>query len=230
MMESEQDRWLKVRRIWEIIDHLRGESGCPWDRKQTPESVQTYLIEEAHEASAAIRSGHTREAADELGDLLFMVFFLIHLYEEKDDFQLQEVCDLICEKMIRRHPHVFGDATVRSDKEVRQNWEKIKAGEKAGKVKPSEGIPESLPALMRAYRMISRLAGKEDSRWNDVQARTQEFVGKSQILGNYMTSESPMSAKAFGEILLDLVNLARLKGYRAEDCLHEALKTLEGSS
>jgi uncharacterized protein YabN with tetrapyrrole methylase and pyrophosphatase domain len=78
--------------------------------------------------------------------------------------------------------------------------------------------------------MISRLAGKEDSRWNDVQARTQEFVGKSQILGNYMTSESPMSAKAFGEILLDLVNLARLKGYRAEDCLHEALKTLEGSS
>lgn len=225
-MDSGEDRWSKVRQIWEIIDRLRGEGGCPWDLKQTPESVQTYLIEEAHEASAAIRSGHLSEAVDELGDLLFMVLFLIHLYEEKGGFRLETVCDAICEKMIRRHPHVFGDATVESDKEVRQNWEKIKAGEKAANGKKSGGIPESLPALMRAYRIISRLSGKDDAPWNDVEARTQEFVGKSQVLGSYMANGSPISPRAFGEILLDLVNLARLKGYRAEDCLHEGLKNL----
>jgi uncharacterized protein YabN with tetrapyrrole methylase and pyrophosphatase domain len=184
------------------------------------------LIEEAHEASAAIRSGHASDAVDELGDLLFMVFFLVHLYEEKGTFQLETVCDAICEKMIRRHPHVFGNATVESDREVRQNWEKIKAGEKAANGHKSGGIPESLPALMRAYRMISRLSGEDDAPWNDVPARTQEFVGKCQILGSYMVNGSTISAKAFGEIFLDLVNLARLKGYRAEDCLHEELKDL----
>lgn len=233
MKEAENGRWQKVGRIWEIIDRLRGDPGCPWDRQQTPESVQTYLIEEAHEAASAVRRGLVREAADELGDLLFMVLFLIHLYEERADFRLEEVCDRICAKMIRRHPHVFGDVTVHSTQEIRDNWEKIKAEEKAaaGKsaaAKSTSGIPSSLPALMRAYRLISRSAQDADGRWGGLQVRSREFAEQSQKLADALSHDTPVPAEAFGELLLSLVNLARLSGYRAEDCLHEQLeKTIE---
>jgi MazG family protein len=224
MTDNENSRWDKVRRIWEIIDRLRGEAGCPWDRKQTPQSVQTYLIEEAHEAAAAVRSGLVQEAAEELGDLLFMVFFLVHLYEEQRDFKLSEVCDRILEKMIRRHPHVFGEGSVRSAEEVRDNWEKIKAVEKSAAGKASSSVPESLPALMRAYRLLSRLSQKENGQWNDLETHAEAFAEKSLRLRMHLRDETPVSEKVFGELLLDLVNLARLKGYRAEDCLHDWLR------
>jgi MazG family protein len=219
----DNDRWGKVRRIWEIIDRLRGEGGCPWDRKQTPEKVQTYLIEEAHEAASAVRAGEVGEAAEELGDLLFMVLFLIHLYEEHNDFRLDEVCDLISEKMVRRHPHVFGDTTVHSAQEVRDNWERIKAGEKAAAGKASGTIPESLPALMRAYRMISRQSQSECPQWNNLDDRVEEFGRKSRDLGKQLSNGAPVDSSLFGELLAGLVNLARIEGYRAEDCLHDWL-------
>jgi len=230
MTDNGNLRWDKVRAIWEIIDRLRGEPGCPWDRKQTPESVQTYLVEEAHEAASAVRSGQVREVADELGDLLFMVLFLVHLYEEDREFTLDEVCDLVSEKMIRRHPHVFGDITVNSTREVRDNWEKIKAGEKAAAGKDSSVVPESLPALMRAYRIISRLSQREETQWNNLDARSGEFVSKSRRLAELMTDEASVPVELFGELLIDIVNLARIKGYRAEDCLHATLKSLPGSA
>jgi MazG family protein len=227
MTSYENARWDKVSRIWEIIDRLRGDAGCPWDRKQTPETVQTYLIEEAHEAAAAVRSGLIQDAAEELGDLLFMVFFLIHLYDERKDFQLGEVCDQIIEKMIRRHPHVFGDTSVDSAEEVRDNWEKIKAGEKASSGKTSSSIPESLPALMRAYRLVSRLSQKEGGKWNDVETLADAFREKTRSLHARLKEKAPVSSEAFGEVFLELVNLARLRGYRAEDCLHDRLRGME---
>jgi MazG family protein len=230
MTDNESLRWEKVRAVWEIIDRLRGEPGCPWDRKQTPESVQTYLVEEAHEAASAVRSGHVREIADELGDLLFMVLFLVHLYEEDRKFTLEKVCDLVSEKMIRRHPHVFGDVTVHSTREVRDNWEKIKAGEKAAAGTSESVVPESLPALMRAYRIISRLSQQENTQWNDVDARSGEFVSKSRRLAELMEESAFVSQDLFGELLIEIVNLARIKGYRAEDCLHASLKQLPGSA
>ena len=226
MTETEQDRWLKVRRIWQIIDRLRGESGCPWDRKQTPESVQTYLVEEAHEAAAAVRSGSAGEAAEELGDLLFMVFFLIHLYEEQNSFALDEVCDLISEKMIRRHPHVFGDTAADTPQEVRDNWEKIKAAEKAaGNKSGGGGIPESLPALMRAYRILSRLSHDESNRLNDLHYQTGEFSVKSKRLLEELNDGKESTAQTVAELLMSLVNLARIKGFRAEDILHDRLRS-----
>lgn len=227
MAENTNERWERVRRIWEIIDSLRGEPGCPWDRKQTPETVQTYLIEEAHEAASAIRAGWVHEAAEELGDLLFMVFFLIHIYEEKEEFRLDDVAELICEKMIRRHPHVFGDVTVHSTQEVKDNWEKIKADEKASSRKPAGEIPESLPALMRAYRIISRVSSKERAFWSDIEARAKDFAQKSHRLAGDLAADAPVPPGIFGELLLDLVNLARLKGYRSEDCLHNELRSMK---
>lgn len=230
MSNNGSQRWDKVKAIWEIIDQLRGEPGCPWDRKQTPESVQTYLVEEAHEAASAVRSGQVDEVADELGDLLFMVFFLIHLYEEHGKFSLDEVCKLISDKMIRRHPHVFGDITVESTQEVRDNWEKIKAGEKAASGKEASVVPESLPALMRAYRIISRLAQREKTKWNDAELRSGEFAQKSRRLAELIEGSSSIPAEFFGDLLIDIVNLARLQGHRAEDCLHSSLKSLPGSA
>jgi MazG family protein len=220
------NRCEKMLAIWEIIDRLRSESGCPWDRQQTPESVQTYLIEEAHEAAAAIRAGPVQEVAEELGDLLFMAFFVIHLYEEQGSFGLDEVCDVICDKMIRRHPHVFADTTAESAQEVRDNWEKIKASEKAASGKPDGEIPESLPALMRGHRMMSRLSHGEGSPWNDLKSQIKEFARNSQALAERLNDGAPIASSAFGKLLLDLVNLARLQGYQAEACLHDSLRRL----
>lgn len=226
-MTNLTSRWDGVRAIWEIIDRLRGEPGCPWDRKQTPESVQTYLIEEAHEAAAAVRTGDTTEAAEELGDLLFMVLFMIHLYEEKEAFRLEKVCRLICEKMVRRHPHVFGDVSVETAQDVRENWEQIKAGEKAASGKEEGRVPESLPALMRAYRMASRFAKDKHASWNDPVAQLRTLESALTGIRAKLDEGETASEAAFGEALLLLVNLARLQGYRAEDALHERLRGLE---
>jgi len=224
MTDNFNGRWDKVQRIWSIIDQLRGEPGCPWDRKQTPASVQTYLVEEAHEAAAAIRSGAVREAAEELGDLLFMVFFMIHLYEEQQDFRLEDVCDLISEKMVRRHPHVFGDVEVSTAQQVRDNWEKIKAEENKTKDKANGGVPESLPALMRAYRMLSRLSHEEERRLDDAEHQAGQFLAMSRQLHAVLVRQESPPAALIADLLLNLVNLARLHGYRAEDLLHQALK------
>ncbi|NLI82972.1 MAG: MazG family protein [Deltaproteobacteria bacterium] len=226
-MDAKAGRWERLARIWWIIDRLRGESGCPWDRKQTPESVQTYLVEEAHEAAAAVRGGRPLEAAEELGDLLFMVFFLVHLYEEDGKFDLERVCQIISEKMIRRHPHVFGDVHVNSSQEVRDNWEKIKAEEKAASGKPAASVPESLPALMRAYRVLSRLSHRDDFDRNDLKCEARRFASKSGKLARRFAQGGELPEELWGQVLLDLVNLARLKGIRAEDVLHAQVSSME---
>lgn len=219
--------WEGLQRIWRIIGELRGESGCPWDRKQTPEKVQTYLVEEAHEAAAAVRDGRIQEAAEELGDLLFMVFFLVHLYHEGGHFSLEEVCERICEKMIRRHPHVFGDVRVSSSEEVKGNWERIKEEEKAASRKPAGKVPDSLPALVRAYRILSRLSHQDGFAGNDLKTGTARFAGRCGELSRLLSQGGKVPSELFGALLLDVVNLARVKGFRAEDCLHEQLADLE---
>lgn len=219
-------RFAKVAKIWTIIDRLRGESGCPWDRKQTPESVQTYLVEEAHEAAAVVRAGQVSEAGEELGDLLFMVLFLIHLYEEQGGFSLEDVCATITEKMIRRHPHVFGDTAVDSEQEVRANWEKIKAKESAfkGKNHDLSAVPETLPALMRAYRILSRLAQRQPD-WNDEPVQQHRLAAQLEEIWQMPPGQSDKEL-LFGNALLSLTNLARCGGLRAEDCLQQALDEL----
>ena len=226
--ENKDRRWDNVRSVWEIIERLRSESGCPWDRKQTPESVQTYLVEEAHESAAAVRTGRADEVAEELGDVLFMVFFLAYLYEQQGRFTLEDVCAKISEKMIRRHPHVFGDVSVESAEEVKDNWEKIKAGEKSAAGKTASPVPESLPALMRAYRMISRAAQNDNGSLNDIEEQSRNFARESEELVTLIRNGGSPLPESIGGILLELVNIARLKGYRAEDCLHQRLNTEDG--
>jgi MazG family protein len=226
--ETKTDRWNAIEEILRIIERLRSETGCPWDRKQTPETIQTYLVEESHEAAAAVRAKKVDEVAEELGDVLFMAFFLVYLYEQRGDFSLEEVCRRVSEKMIRRHPHVFGETSVSSAEEVKDNWEMIKAQEKraSGKTQ-TEPVPDSLPALIRAHRILSRLSQKDDANWNDLLKQGREFAGESKELASKIESGRLDSEDDLGRLLARLVNIARLKGYRAEDILHNFLRKLE---
>ncbi|MEM5787963.1 MAG: MazG family protein [Syntrophobacteraceae bacterium] len=224
MKDSEEIRLQKIEDIWRIIVRLRGDTGCPWDRKQTPQTVQTYLVEEAHEAASAIREQKVADAAEELGDVLFMVLFLVHMYEQQGDFSFADVCDRVSEKMIGRHPHVFGETSVNTAEEVKDNWEKIKAREKDKAGRQAEPVPESLPALMRAYRMVSRLAHKKGGEWNDLETRLRDFSKRAGDLERVLASGKDMPADLLGSLLLDLVVLARIKGLRPEDSLHEVLR------
>lgn len=226
MKKEENSRWQKIKGIWGIIERLRGESGCPWDRKQTPETIQTYLIEEAHEGAAAVRAGRTMEVAEELGDVLFMVLFLAYLYEERGDFTLDDVFDRISEKMIRRHPHVFGELAVDTAEQVKDNWEKIKEEEKKTSGKRPDPIPESFPALMRAYRMVSRIAQKENGSWNDLSLRVRDFSRKTREMVDSLSSGGAVSQDLLGDVLFELVNIARIQGHRAEDVLHRRLRKI----
>ncbi len=227
MTEEPNSRWDKMAALWNIVERLRGESGCPWDRKQTPETIQTYLVEEAHEAAAAVRSGKAADVSEELGDVLFMVLFLTYLYQEKGDFTLDEVIERSSTKMIRRHPHVFGEISAHTAEEVKDNWEKIKEEEKKESGKAPEPIPESLPALIRAYRIVSRLAQKNNGSWNDVGPRIRDFSRKSREMVDAVSSGETVSPELIGDILLELVIIARKQGYRAEDVLHRKLLKLE---
>lgn len=219
--------WDKIAGLWRIIERLRGESGCPWDRRQTPETIQTYLVEEAHEGAAAVRSGKPAEVSEELGDVLFMVLFLAYLYEEKGDFTLDEVLEHISTKMIRRHPHVFGEISVNTAEEVKDNWERIKEEEKKESGGVPEPIPESLPALIRAYRIVSRLAQKGNGSWNNLGLRVRDFSRKSREMVDVLSSGDAVSSELIGEVLFELVNIARIQGYRAEDILHQRLRKIE---
>ncbi|MEJ5364781.1 MAG: MazG family protein [Desulfosoma sp.] len=223
---EKNDRWGKVARLWEIIDRLRGENGCPWDRQQTPESVQTYLVEEAHEAAAAVRAGAVEEASEELGDVLFMVLFLIHLYEEAGRCTLEAVCDRIADKMIRRHPHVFGTTTVDSAADVRINWEKIKEKEKKDRPLAELGVPDTLPALIRAYRVLSRAKSVEvfGLPAEDEESALLESLSR---LGRTQEMEKEQASHEIARALLALVALARRHGLRPEDCLHAYLNRAE---
>jgi len=225
--QTKNDRCKAIEPILRIIERLRSETGCPWDRKQTPETVQTYLVEESHEAAAAVRAGKVEEVAEELGDVLFMVFFLVYLYEQRGDFSLEHVCRLINEKMIRRHPHVFGDVSVSSAEEVKGNWEKIKIEEKLKRGKTqAEPVPESLPALIRAHRILARLS-QEGPDWNDLRTQGLEFARESSQLAGGIEQGRIEGPDDLGRILARLVNIARLQGYRAEDILHNFLRKLE---
>lgn len=213
----------------ELIDALRGENGCPWDQKQTPQTMITQLIEEAYELLDAISAGDTGAVCEELGDVLFHVFFITHLYQEKKIFNIQDVTGKIIAKMVRRHPHVFGDSVVHSAEEVRRQWYSIKKEEKKNAVPQStlDSVSASLPALMRAYRMSER-AARAGFDWDNlegvfekVEEEWREF--KAALL-DLPTGNSDKDAVAleFGDLLFTLTNVARFLRIHPESALTAA--------
>jgi tetrapyrrole methylase family protein / MazG family protein len=223
--------------LMRLIQTLRGEEGCPWDKKQTPETMALYLIEEVYELADAIDSGDPEVVREELGDVLFQVLFIAHLFQEKSEFDIEEAAAASLEKMVRRHPHVFGDGHVDGAEDVRRQWHQIKKEEKAQKGGRGNGslldsVPTGLPALMRAHR-ISERAARTGFDWNDLagvmhQAEL-EWAELKEALGKNGESDIDREAISleFGDVLFTLVNVARFAKVHPEAALSGSTRKFE---
>lgn len=207
--------------LLDIMQKLRSQDGCPWDREQNFNSLLPYLLEESYEYIDAVHSGDAKLMAEELGDVLLQVVFHAQIAKEEGKFTVDDVINEICEKMTRRHPHVFGSENLGTSKEVLKKWEEIKAAEKEEKPKSAmDKVPRSMVALSRAQE-LSRRAAKVGFDWNDpkpVLEKVKEEIGEFEA-----EKEGSMEAEEeFGDILFALVNLARHKGINAETALARA--------
>ena len=220
---------MSVERMNHLIQVLRGEGGCPWDRKQTPQSLSTYLLEEAYELAEAIASGDAEDVRNELGDVLFQILFIAELYREQGSFELEQVISDNIQKMEGRHPHVFGDIAVDSVEEVKKNWIKIKEAEKKKKEEVStlESVPASMPALMRAHRISARAAA-EGFDWDDLKGVMAKAEEEWAELQEAMEKKDQKNmALEFGDLLFTLVNIARFSGMHPEEALKASTQKFE---
>ena len=212
-----------------LVESLRGQPGCPWDKKQTPKSMLIYLIEEMYELADAIESNHAEEVREELGDVLFHIVFITYLFHEKGHFSIYDVALDITEKMIRRHPHVFGTARVDNTDQIRQNWYQIKQNEKKPSKKESvlDSVPINLPALMRAYRIGERTA-RSGFEWEDRESLLDKLSSEfDQLKYSIENDQKDQISNNFGKLLFSLVNLARLLTIHPETALSGAVKAFE---
>lgn len=216
-MNSKDERLAAFGRLLDVMDELREK--CPWDRKQTNESLRANTIEETYELSDAIIQDDQTNIKKELGDLLLHIVFYAKIGEEKDMFDIKDVCDSLCEKLIFRHPHVFGNATAENSKKVEQSWEQLKLKEKGGNKTVLEGVPASLPSLIKAYRIQDKARNvgfdweKREQVWDKVDEELNEL--KNEI--NRMDTDR-MEAE-FGDFLFSLINAARLYKINPDNAL-----------
>lgn len=209
----------------ELMARLRGPGGCPWDIQQTDSTIKMYLLEEAYEVLDAIEKGSSEDVCHELGDLLFQIIFLASLAEDRGKYDLLEVMEKIKEKMINRHPHVFGSTKVRGPEEVAENWERIKKTEKGASRSFSsllQDIPINLPALLRAQRLSDR-ASKVGFDWPDAEeiwSKVEEELGELRI--TISDRDKERIGEEIGDLLFSLVNLSRHWGLNAEHLLRDA--------
>ena len=215
----------KFDNLVETIKRLRQPDGCPWDQKQTVESFRPYLIEELHELLEALDLNEHQHIKEELGDLLFQIIFLNNLYEEQGLFNIGEVIETITDKMIRRHPHVFGDKQFNSEKELRRNWNQEKCKEGKGGKDEAKGLfsfPRSLPALLRAQRISSR-AVSSGFEWPDLDAVFQKLDEETDELKEALSSRNQQHIEdEIGDMLFCMVNIARKAGFDAEQTLQRS--------
>jgi tetrapyrrole methylase family protein/MazG family protein len=204
---------------------LRGPDGCPWDALQTDSTIKIYLLEEAYEVLDAIERGSPEDVCLELGDLLFQIIFLTILANERGEFDLVEVIEKITEKMIKRHPHVFGDASVDGPAEVSENWQKIKMTEKVGPKSPSsllQDVPVNLPALLRAHRLSER-ASKVGFDWEGREEIWDKVKEEFEEINETLTGDDKdRVGEEIGDLLFSLVNMARHWGLNSELLLRDA--------
>ncbi len=211
----------KLKELWDVVVRLRLE--CPWDREQTHDSVKHLLIEEAYETVDAIDTENWNELKKELGDLLLHVVFHSVIAEKDGRFRLVDVIRAETDKLVRRHPHVFGDVDVEGVDQVLTNWEQIKLSEGARR-SVIEGIPPHLPALLRAHRMQEKAAGvgfdfpTPADAWDKVREEVEEFERLNSSGANV-----PHRDREFGDLLFSLVNYARLTGLNAENALRHTI-------
>jgi len=204
-------------KLLDIMDELREK--CPWDKEQTNDTLRILTVEETYELADAILKKDNALIKKELGDLLLHIVFYSKIGSEKEAFDIKDVIDSINEKLIYRHPHIFGDVTVKDAKEVEENWEQLKLKEKGGNTSVLEGVPDSLPALIKANRIQDKARGvgfdweEREQVWDKVEEECNEL--KHEILeGNSDTIEDE-----FGDMFFSLINAARLYGINPENAL-----------
>jgi len=224
-----------IDRLVEIMRILRSPQGCPWDHKQTLQTLKEHLVEESHEVLDAIDSGDRAKLCDELGDLLLQVVFQAQVCSEEGAFAFDDVATAISDKLIRRHPHVFGDVHVSGADEVLKNWEQIKKDEKgappspgssgaASKPRPTlDGIPKSLPALHKAHLVQKRVArvGFDWENVNGALGKLDEEVG--EVREAVQSGDEKKIGEELGDVLFAAVNVSRFFGQNPEDLLHQTI-------
>jgi MazG family protein len=219
-----------MARLLDIMDKLRDPGGCPWDTEQSLRSLTPYLLEEAHEVIEAIESGDAAHHREELGDLLFQVVFQSRIAKDEGKFDFAAVCDGIADKLVRRHPHVFGDVTVSGSGEVVRNWERIKADERKEKGQERSaigGVPVSLPALVRAERLTEK-AGAVGFDWPDAKSVLHKIREELGELEEAMASGAPARVEQeLGDLLFATANLGRWLKVHPEEALRGTLRRFE---
>lgn len=217
-----QDALQAFARLLDIMDELREK--CPWDAKQTLDSLRTLTIEEVYELADAITENDLEELKKELGDLIMHVVFYAKIGMEKQAFDITGVIESINEKLVYRHPHIFGNVKVTDAKEVEENWERIKLKENAGKKRVLSGVPASLPALVKAYRIQDKVRGvgfdwdKKEQIWDKVQEEMHELQTEIQA------GHTDKTEAEFGDFLFSVINAARLYGINPENALERTNK------
>jgi MazG family protein len=205
-----------------IMKKLRGENGCPWDRAQSHQTLRQYLLEETYEVLEALDDQNQTELKNELGDLLLQIVFHAQIADENQDFNIQDVVRGINEKLIRRHPHVFGDMTLTTPEAVRETWEKIKM--KEGKKSVIDGVPRELSGLLRAFR-IQKKAAQVGFDWNDVSQVWQKVKEEEAELKAAIETRDPAQIEEeFGDLIFSLVNLSRFIKVNPEDALRRTIQ------
>ncbi|TAN62421.1 nucleoside triphosphate pyrophosphohydrolase [bacterium] len=217
-----------ITKLTSLMARLRSADGCPWDKEQTLENLVPFIIEEAYEVISAIDAKDDAEIREELGDLLFQIIFASRIKEEEGSFALKDVIDVTVEKMVRRHPHVFGDKTIetaKTPKEVLERWAEIKREEK--KNKPYEGylagVPSALPALLRAHK-ISKKAAKTGFDWKDI-AHVLDKVREElkEFEDAVKTKNAANMEEEIGDMLFTIVNVARFIEVNPENALRKTI-------
>lgn len=220
-MDDAKQAGEKFEQLVKILDALRGEGGCPWDRKQDVKSITNYFLEEVYEAVDAILSGDTTAIAEELGDVLMEVVFLARIYRERDAFTMFNVVNTINEKMMRRHPHVFGEKKLENSEEVVNDWIKGKKKEKR-RESLFEGIAETAPALHAAY-LIGLRASSYGFDWKKPQDALLKVKEEVAELESALESRDEDEVfQEMGDVLFALVNVSRHIGRNPEICLRKA--------
>ena len=225
-----------VTELVEVMERLRSEAGCPWDREQTHDSLKQYLLEESYEVLDAIDAGDDDDLCQELGDVLLQIVFHAQIASEDERFDIDDVCRAIVDKLIHRHPHVFGDTQVDDADHVVTNWEVLKRAERGGgesHASALSGVPKLLPALLRAQR-VQEKASRVGFDWQEISGPLQKVSEEFEELRREWDpapstpAEISRCKEELGDLLFALVNVARFQKLSPEDALRQAVDKFEG--
>ncbi|MDP6964140.1 MAG: nucleoside triphosphate pyrophosphohydrolase [Planctomycetota bacterium] len=213
-----------VTRLVQLVDTLRLH--CPWDRKQTIETLTPHLLEECHEFAEAVAKADSENSCEEIGDLLMGAFMVARVADDEGKFNIVQICDRVCDKLIRRHPHVYGEVEVADGDEVLQNWEQIKKEEKANDGEPKSalsGVPVAMPALLRAYR-VGQKASNCGFDWPDIAGPMSKIEEEySELKDAIAEGDQQQMASELGDLLFAITNVARKIGVEPEMALRSTI-------